>query len=154
VRRLALAFAAVIVASAVMPGMTVGHQTMRWGWAKPLENVFEYPSCVGRATFWHQELGDSGINRLRAKVELRGQYDTTGLPLVTYGDTGWLYSKPFPDDARSLYVTWWTRLNYPYGHIYSAQAILIGERPSFWQLDRKMRVTLGEYACTGDPGGL
>lgn len=153
-RRLAVAASVALLASAMVAGPAASHDTMRWGWAKPLVNTFEYPSCVGRAAIWHQELGGSGITRLRAKFELRGQYDTTGIPWLTYADTGWLYSGVFPDNAQSYWTTWWPTLRYPYAHIYSGWGVLIGERPSFWQTDRKLSARLGEYACIADPGTL
>jgi hypothetical protein len=153
-RRLGVAGAIALLAAGLLASPVVSHATMDAGWASPLVNAWENPSCIARGKIWHQELGDSGINRLRAKFELRGQYDTTGIPLLTYGDTGWMYSKPFPDDARSLYVTWTMALRYAYGHIFSGWAILIGERPSFWQRDRKLTFRLGEMACIGPPGTL
>lgn len=138
--------------SGILASPVVSHQTLRWGWGKPVANTFEHPSCVGRAAVWHQEMGASGITRLRAKFELRGQYDTTGLPLLTYADTGWLYSAEFPDDDRSYWHMWWPTLRYMTGGIYSGWGILIGERPSFWEPDRKLTASLGEFACVADPG--
>ena len=153
-RRLAVVGIFVLVASAFFPGTTAAHTTTRVGWARPLENRYVGPSCVGEAGVWHQELGDSGVNRLRANFQVRGEYDTTGIPLLQYSETGWMYSRPFPSDATSYWVTWWPKVHYLSAGRYSLWAVFIGERPSFWQTDRKLTGPMGLLLCNAGPGTL
>jgi hypothetical protein len=143
--RVALALV-LVVGSTLFPADSHGHVTMQWGWATELVSRYDSPSCLSSGGVWHQELGSSGITRLRANFERRGANDP-GIPGLAYGSTGWMYTTPFPDDYRNFYATWFPKFRYPPGGVYHVRMILIGERPSFWQPDRKITTSLGEIAC-------
>jgi hypothetical protein len=100
-------------------------------------------ACATFVKMWGQEMGLSGVTRLRARFERRSPYDPGWLP--TYGKTAWQYSAYFPNDYRSHYQWFWSTLVYPSGGRYSLRFVLIGERPSFWQRDlrRSFGVTGG-----------
>lgn len=145
--------AGVLALSAALPPTARAHETMRWGWSAPLETSYEDPACLSGATIWHQELGLSGITRLRAKFERRGPYDP-GLPGLTYGSTGWMYSTTFPNTALSMWIRYRFYFRYPPNNLYSVRAVLIGERPSFWQPDRRLTAHLGEIICEESAPGF
>jgi hypothetical protein len=128
---------------------------LRAGFA-PLGKLTNFHTSKGAcATFvrmWGQELGVSGVTRLRARFERRAPYDPGWLP--TYGKTAWQYSLYFPNDYRSHHMWFWSTLVYPAGGRYSLHFVLVGERPSFWQPDLKKRTTVkGGIGCEQFRGG-
>lgn len=110
--------------------------------------------CGAHAPLWMQEIGRSGITRMRARYELRGAYDP-GLPGLAYQVTPWHFSGSFPDDHRSF---WTVRGVYLYpaslrfyaGNQYSLRAKMVWERPSFWRPDIVRAATLGAVGCEQD----
>lgn len=133
-----------VVASSTPAG---GHpDDLRVGISQPLKHTAtQSGACVTTTTIWVQELGKSGVTKLAAKFERRGKYDT-GLPFLTYGESGWVYSHPFPDDARSFYGNFSYTPTHPGGE-YSFHVIGKGIRPGFWLPDRKLRVVIGTGGC-------
>jgi hypothetical protein len=129
------------------------HETLRWWLPRLLTSEPVTGACVSRVNVTLQELGSSGIKRLRAKLERRAPYDS-GLIGLSYQSSGWIYSTYFPDDFRSYYVTFGRYFRYPAGGRYQARAVLVGERPGFWRPDRKVSANLGEIGCDWQPGGL
>jgi hypothetical protein len=101
-----------------------------------------------------QELGSSGINRLRFRFDLHNFYDPSESTWTSQLSTGWLYGPQFPDDARSFYTTFHYSLGHWMGTIYKGRAIALGERPSFWQPDRKIGQNVGDILCDPLPGVL
>lgn len=109
--------------------------------------------CTASASLTLKEFGKSGVTRLRVQWQLRGVNDLDG-HFPTYAKSGWAYSQVFPNDALSYYM----RFYLPQGHIiwpgqnsrYALWAKMIGERPSFWQRDLKIRASQGEVGgCDG-----
>lgn len=132
-------------------------QKHRWGLAQSPSTSYLYVTntghqvCGAHAPLWMQELGTSGITRMRARYELRGYYDA-GLPGLAYQYTPWFYSASFPDDYRSF----WTvrglhlhprQLRFYAGGRYSLRTKMVWERPSFWHRDIVRAVTLGAVGC-------
>ena len=143
--------ALLLVATVVVAAPVVAHVTMRWGWTRPMTSeINDRNSCDTTGTIWHQELGMSGVTRLRAKFELRGRYDPGYIPGLTYAVTNWVYSIEFPDDGLSQWINWPFRLRHPVGPTFQVRAILIGERPSFWRPDRKIATNIGNAVCYVD----
>jgi hypothetical protein len=107
--------------------------------------------CTYEAVTWAWERGSSGINRLRARFELRGPYDPGYLP--TYAKSGWARSRTFPNNALSYWNNLTLRrgsLNSALNSRYGVWAKTVGERPSFWQRDVVVHWKLGDAGC--DPG--
>jgi len=121
---------------------------MRWGFRSPVTVTQTGPDrCTATTAVWLQELGSSGVNRLRVKFELKGYYDPGYLP--SYGSTNWAKSNTFPDDSLSYSMGF--NLN-PYfyisnGKTMSVWAKFIGQRPSFWKPDLKIHKKLGDVTC-------
>lgn len=155
-KRVGVSIGIALLLAAAIAGPAASHQTLRMGVAiqRTDRYDFELGRCVLSGATWVQELGDSGINRLRFRVNLHNTYDPFESSFAAVYSTGWMYSATFPDDARSLYVTF----RYSLGHwsttLYKAREVAIGERPSFWQTDRKLSLSAGDALCNPDPGGL
>jgi len=112
--------------------------------------------CTPTARVWSQELRKSGVDRLRARFELKGPYAEGWLP--SYSKTEWMYTARFPDDINSYNFHWTLRpdvLTFGNGKQVAIWAKLIGERPSFWKPDLKFHFKVGVVGCDGvlDPGG-
>lgn len=142
----ASALALALVLGALNPMYATAHTPLRWGFFAQPTSVFDAGACVSTARVWLQELGRSGVTRLKAKFERRAPYDT-GLPGLSYETRGWLYSLPFPDDGRSLYLAFQPWFRYPAGGEYHIRAVMVGERPSFWRPDHKLKASLGRIGC-------
>jgi hypothetical protein len=65
-----------------------------------------------------------------------------------------MYGPSFPDDARSFYTTFRYSLRHITTNLYKVRQVGIGERPSFWETDRKLTVSAGDALCNVDPQGL
>lgn len=136
-----------LVASLVFAAPVAAQIAMRWWVVTPVTTTYyDENSCHSTGRVGHQELGRSGITRLRARFQLRTQYDPGHLPYVP-ATTRWFYTLPFPDDGRSLYHTWSYGFRYKLDRTYWIQATLIGERPGLWRPDRKIKANLGEVIC-------
>jgi hypothetical protein len=147
--RRALCLALVVTLALQTP--TNAHETLRWGFGRMPTSRVVTGACVSSAQIWVQEVGMSGINRLRVKFERRGPYDP-GFPGLTYASSGWMYSRAFPDDSLSYYVYFSWAFRYPAGGRYQMRSVMIGERPSFWQPDRKITGRVGDIGCDFMPG--
>lgn len=139
------ALAPILATALVLTSPVSAQQNMQWGFARDVTSTNVEGACVSSALVWVQELGLSGITRLRAKFELRGYYDSTGI-LPTYLSSGWKYSKKFPDDSGNR----WKHFGHSFRHLgglYRIYGVFIGERPSFWDPDLKMRGDIGAVGC-------
>ena len=155
-KRVGASIGIALLLAAAIAGPAASHQTLRMGTAIHRTDEYDYElgRCVVRGATWVQELGASGINRLRFRFNLHNSYDPFESSYAAVFSTGWIYSATFPDDARSLYVTF----HYSVGHwdatLYKAREVAIGERPSFWQPDRKLSRSARDALCNAGPGGL
>jgi hypothetical protein len=106
-------------------------------------------ACTATSAIWLQELGSSGITRLRAEWELRSTYDPGYLP--TYAKSGWAKSAQFPDDPQSRWIKPLKlsagSLTFGRGRTFALWAQMVGERPSFWKPDVTRRAELGDVGC-------
>lgn len=141
------ALAMILVVSLILASPVAAQDSMVWWVITPLTTTYhDETSCQSTGRVGHQEFGQSGVTRLRAKFELRTQYDPGYLPYVP-ASTGWLYADAFPDDAAN-YWTWWSYwFRYAQNKEYWIRGILIGERPSLWQADLKLHAHLGDAIC-------
>lgn len=150
-RRLAALFLVVALFTTTTPTVHAATK-MRWGYYDATTStVLRSGTCSAAANIWAQELGKSGITRLRVQWQLRGPYDPGYLP--TYFKTGWYRGGGFPDDARSFYSGF--RLNYGIVNFatnkqFSLWAKMVGERPSFWKPDVVIKRSVGDVACSSD----
>jgi hypothetical protein len=100
-------------------------------------------ACEIRMGGWVQELGASGVKRFKAQFWIA----SPNASALSYNRSGWGYSVPFPDDARSFYEYFhWTIRTRP-GSTYGLWMKGVGERPSFWQPDLVKKVKVGETGC-------
>jgi hypothetical protein len=140
----------VLLATALLVAPVAAHVAMRWWVANPVTTSYttvgDTTACLSTGAVGHQELGVSGITRLRAKFELRLAYDPGTLPYVP-ASTGWLYSNSFADDARNYWNAWSFGFRYARDRDYWIRAVLLGERPSFWEPDLKLKLDLGGVVC-------
>ncbi len=152
-KRGGVSLAIALILAGLIAGPAASHQTLRMGFAIQRTGEFDYElgRCVLRGATWVQELGASGVNRLRFRFNLHNSYDPFESSYAAVFSTGWIYSATFPDDARSLYVTF----HYSLGHwdttLYKAREVAIGERPSFWQTDRKLSRSVRDVICNAGP---
>lgn len=136
-----------LVASLVFAAPVAAKIAMQWWVVTPVTTTYhDEASCLSTGKVGHQELGLSGITRLRARFQLRTQYDPGHLPYVP-ATSSWYYSGAFPDDARNFRASWSYGFRYKQNKEYWIQATLIGERPGFWRPDRKIKANLGEVVC-------
>jgi hypothetical protein len=142
--------------AAAIAGPAASHQTLRMGAAIQLTDVYspETANCVVAGATWVQELGASGVDRLRFRVNLFNSYDPVQTSWAAPLSTGWMYGPSFPDDARSFYTTFRYSLRHITTNLYKVRQVGIGERPSFWETDRKLTVSAGDALCNVDPQGL
>lgn len=155
IRRAALAFMLVMAFSPAAP-VSAASKLQYGVQVPPISGEFTSPSgaaqCRMSAAIWLQELGQSGVTRLKATFELRGVYDPGWL--FTYATSGPYYSLPFPNDATS-YIAYFhpdRAFRTFVGPRYNIWVKGVGERPSFWQLDVKIHGDLGEAYCDGITG--
>jgi hypothetical protein len=127
---------------------------MIWGITQRADVTLWAASCSAVGQVWAKEFGASGVTRFRARWELRSPYDTGWLP--TYAKTSYVYSAPFPNDARNFYQYFTLRegrVNYPANKEFALWVKIVGERPSFWQRDIVRKGSLGRIGCNLNVGG-
>jgi hypothetical protein len=142
---------ALCLAVLVVTPVSGASDKMRWGYSNRGQPTSkrEGAACVSSTKIWVQELGKSGITRLKAKFERRGPYDP-GIPGTSYSTNGWYYSGAFPDDYLSYWATFYTRFRHFPGGVYKIRAVMVGERPSFWKPDVKIWADLAPtIGCEG-----
>ena len=150
---LALLLTAVI---GLVPASASGEANFRWGTSVPLTNspsVRVEHSCTPTATIWTQEVGKSGITRLRTQFAIRGPYDPGYLP--SHWKSNWAKSGIFPDDFQNYYQPFalsFDGITVGPGKHVAVWAKMIGEKPSFWHRDAKIHKSLGTFICQG--GGI
>jgi len=109
-------------------------------------------SCTTEGTIYVQEIGLSGVNRLRIQMKLRGAYDPGNLPfLPAYEEIPDIASSYFPNDVTSYYWGENYHFTYPSGGQYSIHAHMVGDAASFWDVDRSIDANLGVVGCDGGP---
>jgi hypothetical protein len=147
-RVLSVALAMCLVAT--LSGSTSAATLMTWGYYIVPTSSYDAPACVSTTRVWMQEFGVSGITRFKAKFERRGPYDP-GIPGTSYQTWSWRWSGPFPNDHLSYYWSAQPTFRHFVGGEYKIRAILVGIRPSFWQLDVKKKVDLvPTIGCSSD----
>jgi hypothetical protein len=114
---------------------------LAWGYRLAPSSRVDARACVSSTRIWLSEYGKSGVTRLKAKFERRAPQDP-GIPGTSYGTRGWYYSGYFPNDAVSYWSDFSASFRYPVGGVYKIRAVLVGERPSLWQRDLKIKVDL------------
>lgn len=122
--------------------------------SRPPSQFGTYGGCTTSAQVTLQELGKSGVNRLRTQWQLRSPNDING-QLFTYLKTGWAYSGRFPDDGLSYHQRFGIVpgvVNFASNREFALWAKMVGERPSFWQRDLVIRGNLGTVACSSSGG--
>lgn len=117
-------------------------------YSTPYNTPLGRSACTASSRHWVQELGKSGVTRLRSQWVLRSPNDTGILP--TYGRTNWAYSPSFQNDAMSRYAYFRLpayTLNFSAGSEYALWTKNVGERPSWWQRDLVVKTNLGALGC-------
>lgn len=140
----------VLLAALVLPASPAhAAPELTYGVVQPAD-VLPYKSvgCTAVNKVWAQEFGVSGVNRFRFRWELRSPYDTGWLP--TYAKTHYLYSNPFPDDARNSFAYFTLgpgAINFAANKEFGLWVKIVGERPSFWQRDLVLKSEVGRLGC-------
>lgn len=151
---LALALSLVLVQpvraeSEMIWGYALAGQPDGYDWVGTPTSVEGDSLCSASARIWLKEFGDSGIDRFRVKFELRGPNDP-GLPFLSYQETDWIYGPRFADDYLDHWSFFWVRFSFFIGNTYKIRAVMIGERPSFWQFDERIEAALEpDVGCDG-----
>lgn len=125
----------------------MAHTPLRWGYGAALTTQTDGVACTSTARIWFQELGLSGVVRLKVRFELRAPYDP-GIPGTSYASRGWFYSREFPDDARNHWAPFAAAFRYEPYKTFKIRVIMAAERASFWRADHKLKVDLTpEVGC-------
>lgn len=149
-RHLALVLLLTVVVG-VVPSSTSGQSNFKWGVSTPVEvhnSARELWSCTPTTKVWSQEIGESGITRLRARFELRGPFDTGLLP--TWWESEWLRSAQFPNDTLNYserFTLAFDGVTVGNGKQLAVWTVLIGEKPSFWARDAKIKQSVDTFIC-------
>lgn len=149
-RRVAIIGCLVVASLAATMNPAPAHDQMQyWKTMPPSSDHLESGACSASAQIVLQELGRSGVNRLRAQWQLRGPNDIDGV-FPTYAKTGWAYSTRFPNDDTSYYQRFGIVpgvINFASNTTFALWVKMVGERPSLWQRDLVLKGNLGAVGC-------
>lgn len=128
-------------------------EDLRFGISRAPSSGLNGKACVTTGQIWVQELGDSGINRLKAQFKRKSPQQLRYYePIPSHQTTKWAYSATFRRDSRSYYQYFNIGLRYPAGGRYALWTRVVGERPGLWRPDRAISYRLGEIGCEGGVG--
>lgn len=115
-------------------------------------SVLNNRACVISTRIWAQELGKSGVTRLKAQFKLHAPYVQSYYPFPTYHTTNWLRTSRFPNDAQNYAQYFSVNIRQPPGGRYALWTRVVGERPSLFLQDRAISHRLGDVGCEGGVG--